>query len=863
MSIMPKANTRAHHKTKKTDEGYSPVFTSGFAQSIVFVNGILLTLTAFFVFNYLIQGMSTEHYSQASKKAGSNFVDGISQLEDSMRLVSSIILLAEKNNKESLAAQIRRNVPNLNHFDQLIWLYEEAPGLWQFQNIYERSSSEVKSQYWFKPNTESIRKLVTEKLFETKDIRVLSDFAGMNKTSDAANEAMTDRSFALAKTMIENDSALGMILGITRASLLVDKGVMREQDSLSGLTIRDVLNQRDIYTMYKGAGDKIDLHNKLSAKGLKQNYDFLVGDAKWQVVFYFAKQNNVALLEKVPYLILLFGSILTIVGTLFIRNNGLKSTKLRDVNTVLEQKNYELQSEIAERERLNHAIVTAEKDNRAIIDSVSDVIFETDITGNIVFLSASWELVTGFETDRSKGQDLFSMLFPEDQGTQRQDFEKLIRGQKQAYRSFTKLRISNGTFRAIELAMSMIRQDENKNLRVVGTITDVEERRRAERALAEAEKKYRKIVENAAGGIYQLTPEGIYLSANPAMSRILGYNSPEEMLRMVKNVNGSIYINESEREAFVKTLIVQGQVFGLETQVLRKNKSIIWVRENIRVVKDDSGNILYFEGSMEDITERKKADIALMEAKIQSDIASRAKTEFIANMSHELRTPLNAIIGFSDIMKNEVMGALGQDIYKEYVEDINKSGEGLLKIINEILDISKIESGNRDLNESEFSLSDVLGTCLDVYASRINEKNITITNGTKNLPSIIGEELSIKQVIGNIYSNATKYTPTNGRITLFTNHDADGCFRLSFTDTGAGMDSKEIEKALSPFGQIDNALDRQGAGTGLGLPLAQAIMEIHDGRIEILSEKSIGTTVTIIFPAHRVKRQTETAPTNA
>ena len=497
-------------------------------------------------------------------------------------------------------------------------------------------------------------------------------------------------------------------------------------------------------------------------------------------------------------------------------------------------------------------LAISEKDNRAIIDSVSDVLFETDAQGQLLFISAAWQKITGFDVERSKDHNLFSMLYPEDQEKQRHDFELLLKGQKQAYRSFTRLRCDDGMFRAVELAMSMIRQDEDRQLRVVGTITDVEERRRAERALAEAEKKYRTIVENAAGGIYQLTPEGLYLSANPAMARILGYDTPEELLRWVKNANGLVYTDIEERQNFINTLITQKHIFGYEIEVLTKDGTKIWVRENIRVVKDDQNNVMYFEGSMEDITQRKEADIALMQAKIQSDIANRAKTEFIANMSHELRTPLNAIIGFSDIMKNEVMGALGQDIYKDYVTDINKSGKSLLKIINEILDISKIEAGKRELSEREFPLLETLKSCLNFYETRMKEKNLTVIIEANDMPSLIGEELSIKQVIGNIYSNAIKYTPNGGRITVFTNYDSNGAFRLSITDTGIGMGNHDIKKALSPFGQLDNSLDRDGAGTGLGLPLSQALMTIHGGSIEILSEKSIGTTVALIFPSQRV-----------
>tara|TARA_R110002095_G_scaffold16697_4_gene19986 strand:+ start:2261 stop:4867 length:2607 start_codon:yes stop_codon:yes gene_type:complete len=830
--------------------------TSGLAQIMVLLNGMIITITAFMVFSYFINGMSIDEYKRTSNEAGRALFESISNLENSMRLISSIIQLSENSDKDILVARIRRNLPDLSDFDQLIWLFEETPGNWQYRTISQSSNKSIAApHYHMVPNKDLITRLVRGEYFKQEDLRIVSDFAGMDYLEEMSNPKTMARSFAFLKTIKENDSNKGIIIGVSRAALFFDQSLISEERSVSRITIRDKESDRRLFHMDRnqtngagsGAGDN---HGNL-----EQDYGFFIGDSEWNIVLEFSKKQNVLLLEKIPYIVLFFGFILTAIGTLFIRNNNKQSLRLADINYKLEQKNYELQSEISERSRLNDALALAERDNRAIIDSVSDVIFETDIEGTVLFLSAAWHNITGFEIERSRGSNLFSMLYPQDQEKQKHDFELLIKGQKQAYRSFTRLRIDDGTFRAVELAVSMIRQDDNKNLRVVGTITDVEERRRAERALAEAEKKYRTIVENAAGGLYQLTPDGIYLSANPAMGRILGYASPEEMLRAVKNAHGMVYPDKVEREKLNQTLISQGQIFGYESRVLQKDGQKIWVRENIRIVKDDQQNVIYFEGSMEDITKRKEADIALMEAKIQSDMASRAKTEFIANMSHELRTPLNAIIGFSDIMNNEVMGPLGQDAYKEYVADIHKSGTGLLRIINEILDISKIESGNRELNESEFSFGEVLQSCLDLYESRVKEKSITVMDQSKNVPHMIGEALSVKQVIGNIYSNAVKYTPNGGRITIFTNYDMDGTFRLSVTDTGVGMNAVEVEKALAPFGQLDNALDRSSSGTGLGLPLSKAIMDVHDGRIEIMSEKSIGTTVTLIFPSERVLKK--------
>lgn len=826
---------------------------SGLAQAVVIVNGLILTVTAFFVFGYYANSIAVDEYKKISQESGRVISKNISELENSMRLVSTVLLLSKDLNRDTLSEKIRRNIPNLSKFDQLIWLYEETPGNWQYKTIFANiDSTSVDNKFTLIPDKWFITRLVSEKIFNERDLRIISNFKGMEYTEKSTEPYVMENSFAFLKTIDPGDSKTGIIIGVSRPSVLFDTKITSETGAVARLSMKNVRGDQRLFHMDRDNKTKAETKNKW----LKQDFSFYVADTEWIVSMELSEKKEISLLTRVPYIILIFGVVLTLVGTLFIRNNQNQARKLAKINRELEQKNIELQLEVSERERLNNALMVSERDNRAIIDAVSDVIFEVDVDGNVLFLSAAWQNITGFPVERSLRNNIFTMLYPEDQMKQKEDFNLLLKGQKQVYRSFTRLRIADGTFRAIELAVSMIRKDENKDLRIVGTITDVEERRRAERALAEAEKKYRTIVENAAGGLYQLTPEGLYLSANPAMARILGYNSPEEILRMVKNANGTVYANEREREAFIEALINQDHIEGYETEVFIKDRTKIWVRENIRVVRDEHNNILYFEGSMEDITMRKEADIALMEAKIESDLASRAKTEFIANMSHELRTPLNAIIGFSDILQKEVMGPIGQEAYKEYAIDINKSGESLLKIINEILDISKIESGNRDLNESEFDSKEVLDSCIELQGTNVSEKQLVLINEAE-MPILKAEEISIKQAIGNIYNNAIKYTPKGGRITLFTNYDSNGTFRLSFTDTGVGMTDSEIKKALSPFGQIDNALDRSGSGTGLGLPLAQAIMKIHNGRMEILSEKAIGTTVTMIFPPDRVKSRAQ------
>jgi signal transduction histidine kinase len=220
-----------------------------------------------------------------------------------------------------------------------------------------------------------------------------------------------------------------------------------------------------------------------------------------------------------------------------------------------------------------------------------------------------------------------------------------------------------------------------------------------------------------------------------------------------------------------------------------------------------------------------------------------------------LRTPLNAIIGFSEIIKNQVFGPVGQKQYLEYSEDIFSSGKYLLKIINDILDVARIEAGERHLNEALVNVEKVLGASLELLAPKIESSRMVIVNHVAgDVPLVIGEEIAIKQMLTNLLSNAVKFTPDGGRITISHKLDDEGGLRLSVSDTGVGLDEEEIEKALSRFGQVDSTLHRSTSGAGLGLTLINSLINLHGGSFELFSQKGIGTTATIVFPARRVAR---------
>lgn len=250
-------------------------------------------------------------------------------------------------------------------------------------------------------------------------------------------------------------------------------------------------------------------------------------------------------------------------------------------------------------------------------------------------------------------------------------------------------------------------------------------------------------------------------------------------------------------------------------------------------------------------TEKKlRAALAAAES---ANSASKAKTLFLGHMSHELRTPLNAIIGFSDIIQQQMFGPSGHPKYGEYANDINQSGMHLLSLINNLLDISCIESGKLSLDDEIFDLASVLSTCLRMLGQKASERAVTLIDDVdKDFPMMHGDPTRVQQIFSNLICNAIKFTPAGGSVSLRAGQLTDGALQITVADTGIGIAPKDLPWVLQAFGQLKNDLARAHEGAGLGLPLAKSLTEYHDGRFEITSELGHGTTVTVTFPANRV-----------
>jgi two-component system cell cycle sensor histidine kinase PleC len=241
------------------------------------------------------------------------------------------------------------------------------------------------------------------------------------------------------------------------------------------------------------------------------------------------------------------------------------------------------------------------------------------------------------------------------------------------------------------------------------------------------------------------------------------------------------------------------------------------------------------------------------EARRRAEAANKAKSRFLATMSHELRTPLNAIMGFSEVMEKELLGPIGSDTYREYARNIYTSGDHLLCIINEILDLSRIEAGRYDLNEETIRLTDVAEECQRLVKIKADAKSLQlIENFAPDLPHVWADPRAMRQICLNLLSNALKFTPRGGQITLSVGHTSDGGQFMTVTDTGPGIPKNEIPRVLQAFGQGSLAHEAAEGGTGLGLPIVQNLIQLHGGAFDLQSELRKGTEVTVTLPRQRV-----------
>jgi len=286
------------------------------------------------------------------------------------------------------------------------------------------------------------------------------------------------------------------------------------------------------------------------------------------------------------------------------------------------------------------------------------------------------------------------------------------------------------------------------------------------------------------------------------------------------------------------------------------NGEVHYLNVNGKPFYDASGRFCGYRGTAYDVSAQVVAEAASLRLKIEAEDANRAKTEFLANISHELRTPLNAILGFSEIMESALLGPLPER-YRQYAADIHSSGQYLHGLVTNILDLSRIEMGRVDLDDDIVEIADLIESSVHMLRMRATEQSVRlVTTPVPNLPAVRGDRLRLQQALINLVTNAVKFTPKYGTVAVAARMTDDG-LALIITDNGIGMRPEDIPRALEAFHQIEPQINRRHDGVGLGLALTKSLVELHGGRLELVSALGSGTTATIHIPLVRIVEQSK------
>jgi two-component system sensor histidine kinase/response regulator len=367
---------------------------------------------------------------------------------------------------------------------------------------------------------------------------------------------------------------------------------------------------------------------------------------------------------------------------------------------------------------------------------------------------------------------------------------------------------------------------------------------------------YRSIFENAIEGIFQTTPEGRYLNVNPALAKMYGYASTTDLVEGLTRIENQLYLDPHRRLEFIAEMKQNGYVQSFESEVYRQDRSTIWISENARAVCNKAGHLLYYEGMVEDITDRKRLENELKAAMHQAEAANRMKSEFLANMSHEIRTPMNGVIGMTDLL---LMSELTAE-QRGFANTVRISGESLLIVINDILDFSKIEAGKLDLEIIDFDLGEAIDNIMDLLAAQAHSKGLELAAFIHpDVPTKLrGDPGRVRQIINNLVGNAVKFTSQGEVVTKVSKiGETDGGILLRFEvrDTGIGIELDAQKLLFEAFSQADGSTTRKFGGTGLGLAISKKLTLMMNGEIGVESVPDHGS---IFWFTAEFERQTAT-----
>lgn len=493
-----------------------------------------------------------------------------------------------------------------------------------------------------------------------------------------------------------------------------------------------------------------------------------------------------------------------------------------------------------------------ESEERYRLASQHAGIWDWDMQSGKLYVSPAFARSLGWpDTDAAHItlEEINALFHPDDLDHHFQLIDRIFAREVDHYDNEHRFRMPDGDYRWFRSIGSAVRDDQGRTTRMTGMITDIDTERRNADELRISERRIASLLDNSPAAIYFKDADLRFVMANKRYQEVYGFCTNDIIGKTSAELFGDQMGEEftgHDREVFVR-----------RTPITREERigGAIYLTTKFPII-DDDGELVGIGGIETDISQRVEDEQMYREARDEAEAANRAKSAFLANMSHELRTPLNSVIGFSDSLLEGTLGEIHNHLHREYLVIIRTAGEHLLNLINDILDLSRIEAGKMELDETQFDILDVFNSTLRLTSERAGTAGILIfTEIDDNVPKLIADERQIQQVLINLVSNAIKFTDPGGRITMSALKTNNGEFEIRVSDTGIGISAEDLERIQQPFVQVADAMTRQHSGSGLGLAIVRSIATLHGGTFDIESTPGQGTTGKVTLPANRTVRK--------
>ncbi|MDE1171210.1 MAG: PAS domain-containing protein [Verrucomicrobium sp.] len=557
---------------------------------------------------------------------------------------------------------------------------------------------------------------------------------------------------------------------------------------------------------------------------------------------------------QLPHLILILGLGLSAAVVYAIRLALKSHARDREINEILQQKVVERTEELRK----------SEENLRFLSDAMPQIIWTSRPDGTVEYINQYWHLYTGLSTEEGLTGAWQKVLHPDELPAARAKWDE-ARKTGTEFTEQARFRRAGGAYRWHQVRSVPQRDTTGRILRWIGTSIDIHDQKEANALLesrvaartaelTESEERFRTLAAGSPIGIFRTDEQGRAVYLNPRWREIAGLGDEG----LGDGWKRAVHADDLPRiSASWMDSVQKGTFFQEEFRFASGEGGVRWVEARAVPIRDAAGHFAGHVGTTTDITELKSLhqrlvdqNAALEAESARAQEANRLKSEFLANMSHELRTPLNGIIGFSEFLHDEKPGPLNAK-QKEFLDDVLKSARHLLQLINDLLDLAKVEAGRMELSLEPFSLCAAAEEVTTVLQPLIREKKIIFFPWFELADDAVTLDLQkIKQILYNLLSNAIKFTPEGGRVTLHLAPQRDGRIRIAVSDSGIGIKEEDLPRLFSEFEQLDTGPGRRYQGTGLGLALTKKLVTLHEGTIQVESAFGKGSTFTVILPAH-------------